>query len=157
MAETPAEVRRDIELTRQRMSGTLEELEQKLNVKQMISDHPWPALAVAFGAGVLLAGTKADAKAAAATAAAAQGAGPKLGAALDNVVANLVTVATQAVQGRVDGWVNEIAGALGGAAGGNGVPRSAPTPSDVSYGVGPSDIVPGKGPVTAPKDVPRAD
>ena len=151
MAETPAEVRRDIELTRQRMSGTIEELEQKLNVKQMINDHPWPALAVAFGAGVLLAGTKADAKAAAATVAATQGAGPKLGAALDNVMANLMAAATQAVQGRVDGWVNEIAGALGGAANGK-----APVASDVSYGVGPTDIVPGRGPV-APKDVPRAD
>jgi hypothetical protein len=154
MAETPAEVRRDIELTRQRMSWAIEELEQKLNVKQMINDHPWPALAVAFGAGVLLAGTKADAKAAAATAAAAQGAGPKLGAALDNVVANLMTAATQAVQGRVDVWVNEIAGALGGA--GNGVVRSTPTPADVSYGVGPTDIVPGRGPA-ASKEVPRAD
>ena len=151
MAETPAEVRHDIELTRQRMSETIEELEQKLNVKQMINDHPWPALAVAFGAGVLLAGTKADAKAAAATAAATQGAGPKLGAALDNVMANLMTAATQAVQGRVDVWVNEIAGALGGA-----IQSAKPSVSDVSYGVGPTDVVPGRGPV-APKDIPRAD
>ena len=153
MAETPAEVRRDIEMTRERMSGTIEELEQKLNVKQMIADHPWPALAVAFGAGVLLAGTKADAKAAAATLAATQGAGPKLGAALDNVVANLMTAANQAVQGRVDSWVQEIAVALGGAVAASGV---KPAASDAGYGVGPTDIVPGRGPV-APKDVPRAD
>ena len=32
MAETTADVRRDIELTRNRISDTLEELEQKLNV-----------------------------------------------------------------------------------------------------------------------------
>src|SRR5688500_10483495 len=154
MAETPAEVRRDIEMTRERMSGTLEELEQKLNVKQMIADHPWPALAVAVGAGVLLASTKSDVKAAAAAAAATQGAGPKLGSALDTVMANLMTAATQAVQGRVDGWVNEIAAALGGVAGAtNG---KAPVVSDVGYGVGPTDIAPGRGPVAA-KDIPRAD
>lgn len=152
MADTAAEVRHDIEMTRQRLSGTIEELEQKLNVKQMIADHPWPAIAVAFGAGVLLAGTKADVKAAAATAAATQGAGPKLGAALDTVVANLMTAATQAVQGRVDGWVHEIANALGGASGSH----ASPSASDVGYGVGPTDVLPGRGPV-APKDIPRAD
>ena len=151
MAETPAEVRRDIEMTRQRMSGAIQELEQKLNVKQLIEDHPWPALAIAFGAGVLLAGTKADAKAAAATAAAAQGAGPKLGAALDTVIANVMTAATQAVQGRVEGLVGEITSALGGASNGK-----QPVASDVSYGVGPTDVTPGRGPI-APKDIPRAD
>jgi hypothetical protein len=156
MAETPAEVRRDIEMTRERMSGTLEELEQKLNVKQMIADHPWPALAVAVGAGVLLASTKSDVKAAAAAAAATQGAGPKLGSALDTVMANLMTAATQAVQGRVDGWVNEIAAALGGLPAATNGKAQAPVASDVGYGVGPTDIAPGRGPVAA-KDIPRAD
>ena len=54
MAETTADVRRDIELTRERMSSTIEQLEQKLNVTHMVRDHPWPALALAFGAGVAL-------------------------------------------------------------------------------------------------------
>ena len=36
MAETTADVRRDIELTRERMSRTLDELEQKLNVVQIV-------------------------------------------------------------------------------------------------------------------------
>ena len=53
MAETTADVRRDIELTRERMSSTLAELENKLNVMQIVRDHPWPALALAVGAGVL--------------------------------------------------------------------------------------------------------
>ena len=57
MAETTADVRRDIELTRERMSGTIQELEQKLNITQMVRDHPWPALALAVGAGVLLSGS----------------------------------------------------------------------------------------------------
>jgi ElaB/YqjD/DUF883 family membrane-anchored ribosome-binding protein len=75
MVETTADVRRDIELTRERMSGTIQELEQKLNLAQMVRDHPWPALALAVGAGVLLSGSRADVKAAAATAASASGRG----------------------------------------------------------------------------------
>ena len=41
MVETTADVRRDIELTRERMSSTLAELEQKLNLVQIVRDHPW--------------------------------------------------------------------------------------------------------------------
>src|SRR3979411_642597 len=63
MAETPADVRRDIELTRNRISDTLQELEHKMNVTQIVKDNPWPALALAVGAGVLLSGSKADMKA----------------------------------------------------------------------------------------------
>ena len=43
MAETTADVRRDIELTRERMSDTLTQLEQKLNLMQVVKEHPWPA------------------------------------------------------------------------------------------------------------------
>ena len=67
MAETTADVRRDIELTRERMSDTLTQLEQKLNVMQVVKDNPWPALAVAVAAGALLAGSRSDVRAAAAT------------------------------------------------------------------------------------------
>ena len=59
MADTPADVRRDIELTRGRISDTLQELERKMNVTQLVKENPWPALALAVGAGVLLSGTKA--------------------------------------------------------------------------------------------------
>ena len=82
MAETSAEVRRDIELTRNRISDTLQELEQKMNVAQIVKNNPWPALAVAVGAGVLLRGTKADVKAAAATVVATRGASSRLGGVL---------------------------------------------------------------------------
>ena len=60
MAETTADVRRDIEMTRERISTTLAQLEQKTNVVQIVRDHPWPALAAAVGVGVLLRGTRAD-------------------------------------------------------------------------------------------------
>lgn len=85
MRETTDDVQRDIALTRERMSETIAELDarishrvavvkERLDLVQLAQDHPWPALAVAFGLGVLLAGTGADAKAAAATARAAKAA-----------------------------------------------------------------------------------
>ncbi|MFN2565715.1 MAG: DUF3618 domain-containing protein [Gemmatimonadaceae bacterium] len=113
MVETTADVRRDIELTRERMSTTLAQLEHKLNVMQLVRDHPWPALAAAVGVGVLLSGSQADVKAAAATAAATRGASGRIGPALDDIVANLVTAVSTAFEDRVQGWVDEIKDAIG--------------------------------------------
>jgi hypothetical protein len=113
MVETTADVRRDIELTRERLSGTLDELEQKLNVAEMVRDHPWPALALAVGAGILLSGSGADMKAAAATVGATKGASNKLAGALDEIVASLLTGVHRALDDRVSGWVDEIKGAVG--------------------------------------------
>jgi hypothetical protein len=115
MAETTDDVRRDIELTRERMSSTFAELEQKLNVMEMIKDHPWPALALAVGAGVLLSGSGSDVKAAAATVAATKGASNKLGTALDDVVASLMSGVHGAIESRVEGWVSELKDAIGAA------------------------------------------
>ena len=113
MVETTADVRRDIELTRERLSSTLDELEQKLNVAQIVRDHPWPALALAVGAGVLLSGSGADMKAAAATVGATKGASSKLAGALDDVVASLLTGVHSALNDRVTSWVDELKGAIG--------------------------------------------
>jgi hypothetical protein len=113
MVETTADVRRDIELTRERMSSTLSELEHKLNVMQVVRDHPWPALAVAVGAGVLLSGSTADVRAAAATVTATKGASSKLGSALDDVVATLMSGVHQALDDRITGWVDELKAAIG--------------------------------------------
>ncbi len=85
MGETTNDVQRDIALTRDRMSETIAELDariseritvvkERVDLKQLVEDHPWPALAVALGLGILLAGTGADAKAARATVRAAKGA-----------------------------------------------------------------------------------
>ncbi|MGH7678910.1 MAG: DUF3618 domain-containing protein [Gemmatimonadaceae bacterium] len=149
MAETTAEIRRDIEMTRERMSTTIQELEQKLNVAQIVRDHPWPALALAVGAGVLLSGSKADVKAAAATVAATKGASSKLGGVLDDLVASLMTSATTALHGQVDEWVGEIKTAIGA------VPTSTPR-SDGGFGVGPVDVLPDRPPVP-PRPTSRAD
>jgi ElaB/YqjD/DUF883 family membrane-anchored ribosome-binding protein len=116
MAETTADVRRDIELTRERMSSTLAELEDRLNVMQFVKDHPWPAIAVAAGAGFALSGSGADVKAAAATATAAHAATDRtsrLGPGLDEVVARLLGGVQQVLMQRADELVEELRGAIG--------------------------------------------
>jgi hypothetical protein len=113
MVETTADVRRDIELTRERMSSTLAELEHKLNVVEVVKEHPWPSLALAVGAGVLLSGSSADVKAAAATVTATKGASSRLGSVLDEVVASLMNGVHQALDTRITSWVDELKSAIG--------------------------------------------
>jgi hypothetical protein len=141
MAETTADVRRDIEQTRERMSTTLAELEQRLNIMQVVRDHPWPALALALGAGVALSASGADTKAAVATVAATKGSSTKLGAALDDVVANLMTGVHTAIQDRIDGWVSELKTAIGTSSSSPSrtPPRRNMVASSGGYGTGPVD------------------
>jgi hypothetical protein len=113
MAETTADVRRDIELTRNRISDTLEQLEHKLNVTQMIRDNPWPALALAVGAGVLLSGSRADVKAAAATVTATKGASGRIGTVLDDLVAQVVQSFHGVVEQRIEGLATQVKQAIG--------------------------------------------
>jgi hypothetical protein len=141
MAETPADVRRDIELTRNRISDTLQELEHKMNVTQIVKDNPWPALALAVGAGVLLSGTKADVKAAAATALATKGASSRVGGVLDDLVAQVVGGFHGAIEARIESLANEVKKAIGTPmARSNGASRSgssfgAGTTPEVSAGI----------------------
>jgi hypothetical protein len=113
MAETTADVRRDIELTRNRISDTLEQLEQKLNVAQIVKDNPWPALALAVGAGVLLSGSRADVKAAAATVTATKGASGRIGTVLDDLVSQVVQSFHGVIEQRIEGLANEVKRAIG--------------------------------------------
>ena len=113
MAETTADVRRDIELTRNRISDTLEQLEQKLNVTQLVKDNPWPALALAVGAGVLLSGSRADVKAAAATVTATRGASGRIGTVLDDLVSQVVQSFHGVVEQRIEGLANDVKRAIG--------------------------------------------
>ena len=148
MAETTADVRRDIEMTRERMSSTLAELEERLNVMQFVKDHPWPAIAVAAGAGFALSGSGADVKAAAATATAAHAATDRtsrLGPGLDEVVARLLGGVQAVLLQRADELVEELRGALGvkgGAPGSGGMQHQArpdgPQPDRAAYGASPS-------------------
>jgi len=149
MAETTADVRRDIELTRERMSSTLNQLERKLNVSQIVKDNPWPAVGVAFGAGLLLSGTKSDVKAGVATLAATKGASNRLAPALDDIVARLMQGVGAALQGHVDTLIDDVKRAIGapvdgassGASGGMGfadVAGSSATTAGGSMGGGSS-------------------
>lgn len=149
MAETTADVRRDIEQTRERMSTTIAELEQKLNIMQIVRDHPWPVLALAVGAGLALSASGADTKAAAATVVATKGSRTKISSALDDIVANLMTGVHGALQDRIDGWVDELKTAIGAPA--------SPTRSTARRGmVAPSGGY-GTGPVDDLSAVTRAD
>jgi hypothetical protein len=114
MPETTTEVRADIEQTRERMSGAIAELERKVDVTQKVRDHPWAAVALAFGAGVALSASKADVKAAQVTSQATKDTGSKLGGALDGVLAALIAGAAQAFHSRIDGIVEEVVTSIKG-------------------------------------------
>ena len=150
MAETPAEVRRDIELTRNRISDTLQELEQKMNVAQIVRDNPWPALALAVGAGVLLSGSKADVKATAAALTATRGTSSRLGNVLDDLVSQVVGGFHGAIEAKIAGLASEVKRAIGAPTGGsNGLPR-APQSNASSYAKSNTDG-------SANQGLPRAD
>jgi hypothetical protein len=114
MPETTTEVRADIEQTRERMSGAIAELERKVDVTQRVREHPWAAVAVAFGAGVALSTSKADVRAAHVTSQATRDTGSKLGGALDGVVAALIAGASQALHTRIDGMVADVVTSIKG-------------------------------------------
>ena len=136
MAETTADVRRDIELTRNRISDTLEQLENKLNVTQMVKDNPWPALALAVGAGVLLSGSRADVKAAAATVTATKGASGRIGTVLDDLVAQVVQSFHGVVEQRIEGLATQVKQAIGapvGARSNSGLPAMQNTGSSLGF------------------------
>jgi Protein of unknown function (DUF3618) len=148
MAETPAEVRRDIELTRNRISDTLQALEQKMNVAQIVKDNPWPALALAVGAGVLLSGSRADVKASAATLTATKGASSRLGTVLDDLVSQVVSGFHGAIEQKIEGLASEVKRAIGAPAG-----RSN---GSMGANVGSSSFT-SSSPDMSPPPIPRAD
>jgi uncharacterized protein DUF3618 len=47
--QTPEELRREIERTRRELGDTVDALAQKADVKQRVSDNPFPLVAVAGG------------------------------------------------------------------------------------------------------------
>ena len=132
MAETTADVRKDIELTRTRISDTLQELEQKMNVTQIVKNNPWPALALAVGAGVILSGSRADVRAATATVAATKGASSKVGTVLDDLVAQVVSGFHSAIEEKIEGLANDVKRAIGAPVSTPSRQTFAETPTDSS-------------------------
>lgn len=114
MGETTTEVRADIELTRARISGAIAELERKVDVTQRVKDHPWTAVGVAFGAGIALSASRADARAAKVTADATRETGTKLGGALDGVVAALIAGVAEAFNSRIEDALKEVVASIRG-------------------------------------------
>ncbi len=114
MGETTTEVRADIELTRARMSGAIAELERKVDVTQKVKDHPWTAVGVAFGAGIVFSASRADVRAAKVTADATRETGTTLGGALDGVVAALIAGVAEAFNSRIEDAVKEVAASIRG-------------------------------------------
>jgi hypothetical protein len=108
MGETTTEVRAEIEQTRTRISGTIAELERKMDVTQKVRDHPWAAVGVAFSAGIALSASRADVRAAKVTADATRETGSKLGGALDGVVAALIAGVAEAFHSRIDRAVKDV-------------------------------------------------
>jgi hypothetical protein len=118
MGETTTEVRAEIEQTRARMSGAIAELERKVDLTQKVRDHPWPAVGVAFGAGIALSASRSDVRAARVTADATRETGSKIGTALDGVVAALIAGVAEAFQSRIDGAVKGVVSSIRGTTGG---------------------------------------
>lgn len=116
MPDTTADVRRDIAMTRERMSNTLSQLERRMNVIRIVREHPWPAIGVAVGAGLLLGRSRARATGGRALAAAGAGT-DQVGAVLDDVVARLLEGVGDVVQGQVDRLVRDVKEALNEAIG----------------------------------------
>lgn len=110
MVDTTDAVRRDIEMTRARMSTTLAQLEEKVNVMQRIRDHPWPALGVAFGAGVAL-GVSAAPRGRAATAvptAVSRAGGGRLSGILEEVIAHLLRGLREVAESQIDNVLADL-------------------------------------------------
>ena len=119
---------------------------------QVVRDNPWPSLALAVGAGVLLSGSSVDVKAAAATVTATKGASTKVGGVLDDLVATLVSGVHTAFEDRVNTWVSELKQAIG-------APTTTRTPTRGSpgYGVGPVHDLSDARPGSIAGEAPRAD
>jgi len=84
-----------------------------MNVAQLVKDNPWPALALAVGAGVLLSGSKADVKAAAATVVATKGASNRLSGVLDDLVSQVISGFHGAIEQKIEGLATDVKRAIG--------------------------------------------
>lgn len=112
MGQSTTEVRRDIELTRERMSDTMAQLEQKLDVIKVVRNNPLPALAIAIGAGFFFARSSRGAKRAATGAIAGAAAKASVGGVVDSVAERLFGGVADVLGQRVDGWVDDLRDAI---------------------------------------------
>src|SRR5687767_16005298 len=108
MAETMTEVRADIEQTRARMAGAIAELEKKADIAEKVREHPWAALAIAFGAGLALSRSPVEVKAPQVAVDGTRQTGNKLGTAFDQIVTAAIGGMVGALHSRVDDVVGSV-------------------------------------------------
>jgi len=114
MADTADAVRRDIAVTRERMASTLSELERKVNLMQMVRDHPWPAVGIAFGTGVVLSRSGRDLGNAVAAGVAARTARSRTSRLIDEVVARLLLGLGAVAETQIDRFLDRLQRAVRG-------------------------------------------
>jgi len=83
-----------------------------MNVAQIVKNNPWPALALAVGAGYILSGSRADVKAAAATVTATRGASGRIGNVLDELVSQVVQAFHGAIEHRIETVAQDVRKAI---------------------------------------------
>jgi hypothetical protein len=121
MTDRPSDIRREMAGTRDRMSRDVEAIQsrvkQKLDVAQLVREHPWPALGVAVVLGAVVAGSGADTKAAVATAAGAKRAARASGDAVSGTIQRLhsddTQTSTDGIESEKAGWSARLFDALG--------------------------------------------
>jgi len=93
MTEETAEIVREMDATRAQMARDIDQLQarvkQRLDVAQLVRDHPWPAIGAAVVLGALVGGSGADEKAAVATVAGAKAAASASKSAVSGVMEKL--------------------------------------------------------------------
>jgi ElaB/YqjD/DUF883 family membrane-anchored ribosome-binding protein len=96
MSDTVAEIEARVTAPVERVKERAGAAKDRLDVVQLIRDHPWPALAVALGAGVAVAASGADRKAASAAMDASRTAAQKGSEALTSGAHSLKSAAANA-------------------------------------------------------------
>ena len=107
MAETTTAVRADIERTRARMASAIAELEKKADVAERVREHPWAALAIAFGAGLALSRAP-QVKAPQVVVDTTRQTGSKVGSAFDQILTAAIGGVVGALHSKVDDVVSGV-------------------------------------------------
>lgn len=111
IAATRAQMASTLASLEARVSGTVDAVQRKVNPLEIARTHPWPALAVALGAGVALSASGADRRAAAATVTAGKRAPGAAKVAARDAAQRAATLAQNAMNGRSEGAPYDTASA----------------------------------------------
>ena len=110
MAETSHEIRRQIDATRKRLGTSIAALEQKVDPRRVVDEHPLTLVAVAFGTGILLATTGATSRAAREVREQVRGGAhavnDRAGTVLDGAVGAVLSAVTAAITSRLSETLN---------------------------------------------------